>query len=74
MVSTRLRNNTVELVQISVKVEHWSKSILNRKVKLKKKNALLTATHSIISVYLGSMTIVLKFPFTRAASAKGLHK
>lgn len=34
----------------------------------------LTATHSMISVYFGCMTIVLKFPLTRAASTKGLHR
>ena len=38
------------------------------------KDSLLTATHSMISVYFGSITIVLKFPFTSAASAKGLHR
>lgn len=38
------------------------------------KYALLTATHSIISTYLGSMTIVLKLPLTRAASANGLQR
>ncbi len=27
-----------------------------------------------MSTYFGSITIVLKFPFTRAESAKGLHK
>jgi len=37
-------------------------------------HALLTATHSMISVYFGKITIVLKFPFTSAASAKGLHR
>lgn len=37
-------------------------------------NALLTATHSMISTYFGSITIVLKFPFTRAASTNGLHR
>lgn len=35
---------------------------------------LLTATHSVTSTYLGSMAMVLKFPFTRAASTKGLHR
>ena len=28
----------------------------------------------MISVYFGCMTIVLKFPFTSAASTKGLHR
>lgn len=28
----------------------------------------------MMSVYLGCMTMVLKLPFTRAASTKGLHK
>jgi hypothetical protein len=36
--------------------------------------ALFTATHSITSTYLGSITIVLKFPFTNAASTNGRHK
>ena len=40
----------------------------------KKRNILLTATHSIISTYFGSMTIVLKFPLTKAASTKGLQR
>ena len=34
----------------------------------------MTATHSIISTYFGSITIVLKLPFTRAASTKGLQR
>lgn len=34
----------------------------------------MTATHSITSTYFGSITMVLKFPLTRAASAKGLHR
>lgn len=38
------------------------------------RHSLLTATHSIISVYFGCITIVLKFPLTSAASTKGLHK
>jgi hypothetical protein len=37
-------------------------------------DALLTATHSIMSTYLGSMTMVLKLPLTSAASTNGLHK
>lgn len=37
-------------------------------------HVLLTATHSIMSTYLGSITIVLKLPFTRAASANGLDR
>lgn len=32
------------------------------------------ATHSIISTYFGSITIVLKFPLTSAASTKGLER
>ncbi len=36
--------------------------------------ALFTATHSITSTYLGSITMVLKFPFTNAASTNGRHK
>jgi len=32
------------------------------------------ATHSIISTYFGSITIVLKFPFTSAASTKGRER
>lgn len=35
---------------------------------------LFTATHSMISTYFGSMTIVLKLPLTRAASTNGLHR
>lgn len=35
---------------------------------------MFTATHSVMSTYFGSITMVLKFPFTRAESAKGLHK
>jgi hypothetical protein len=37
-------------------------------------HVLLTATHSMMSTYLGSITIVLKLPFTRAASANGLDR
>lgn len=37
-------------------------------------HALFTATHSMMSTYFGSMTIVLKFPFTSAASTKGLER
>jgi len=36
--------------------------------------SLLTATHSMISTYLGNITIVLKLPLTRADSKNGLHK
>jgi len=32
------------------------------------------ATHSIISTYFGSITIVLKLPLTRAASTNGLER
>jgi len=32
------------------------------------------ATHSIISTYFGSITIVLKFPLTNAASTNGLER
>ena len=39
-----------------------------------KRYVLLTATHSITSTYFGNTTIVLKFPFTRAASTKGLQR
>ncbi len=35
---------------------------------------LFTATHSIISTYFGSMTIVLNWPFTSVASTKGLAR
>ncbi len=35
---------------------------------------LFTATHSMISTYFGSMTIVLKLPLTSAASTNGLHR
>ena len=35
------------------------------------KNLLLTATQSMMSTYFGKITIVLKFPLTSAASAKG---
>lgn len=38
------------------------------------RDILFTATHSMISTYFGSMTIVLKLPLTRAASTNGLHK
>ena len=34
----------------------------------------MTATHSMTSTYFGNITIVLKFPFTRAASTNGLHR
>ena len=37
-------------------------------------NALFTATHSMISTYFGSITMVLKLPFTRAASTNGLQR
>lgn len=36
--------------------------------------ALLIATHSMMSTYLGSITMVLRFPLTSAASIKGLHR
>jgi len=35
---------------------------------------MFTATHSMISTYFGSMTIVLKLPLTSAASTNGLHR
>lgn len=38
------------------------------------RDAPFTATHSMISTYFGSMTIVLKLPLTRAASTNGLHR
>lgn len=41
---------------------------------VKARHALLTATHSIISTYFGCITIVLKLPFTSAASTKGLQR
>ena len=44
------------------------------RISLLTENVPLTATHSMTSTYLGSMTIVLKFPLTSAASEKGLHK
>jgi hypothetical protein len=37
-------------------------------------HALFMATHSMMSTYFGSMTIVLKFPFTSAASTNGLER
>ena len=37
-------------------------------------DALFTATHSMMSVYFGCMTMVLKFPLTNAASTNGLHR
>ena len=40
----------------------------------REEDTLLTATHSMISTYFGSMTIVLKLPLTSAASTKGLHR
>jgi hypothetical protein len=35
---------------------------------------MFMATHSIISTYFGSITIVLKFPLTKAASTNGLER
>jgi hypothetical protein len=37
-------------------------------------NAPLAATHSMMSTYFSSITIILKFPFTRATSMNGLHR
>lgn len=45
-----------------------------RKSKQEILYGLLTATHSITSTCLGNITMVLKFPLTKAASTNGLHK
>jgi hypothetical protein len=37
-------------------------------------HVLFTATHSMMSTYFGSITMVLKLPLTKAASTKGLHR
>lgn len=37
-------------------------------------SVLLIATHSMMSTYLGSITMVLRLPLTSAASTKGLHR
>jgi hypothetical protein len=42
--------------------------------KIRCRCLLFTATHSMMSTYFGSITIVLKLPLTRADSTKGLHK
>jgi hypothetical protein len=41
---------------------------------MQKMHILFTATHSMISTYFGNITIVLKLPFTRAASTNGLQR
>jgi len=35
---------------------------------------MFTATHSLMSTYFGSITMVLKLPLTRAASTNGLQR
>jgi len=51
--------------EIGYQKTHW---------QIRRKCLLFTATHSMISTYFGSITIVLKLPLTRADSTKGLHK
>ena len=73
-----LGNYSVELVKIGIKVENFCsvKNACQRQAVTlgSESNLLLTATHSMISTYFGSITIVLKFPLTSAASAKGEHR
>lgn len=61
-----------------VRYEEYEKSEDNQPLSRPKKriidHSLFTATHSMISTYFGSITIVLKFPLTSAASAKGRDK
>lgn len=72
------------MIQVLVEFENWQvgtgiqwenhfmvRTGVNRTMV---EDAPLTATHSITSAYLGSITIVLKLPFTSAASTKGLHR
>ena len=77
--------NSIEHVKVLKEVENCDYRTKANKIKFRKsgmrcckrwkgEDTLLTATHSIISTYFGSMTIVLKLPLTSAASTKGLHR
>ena len=68
-----LRQHAVEQVQVLVEIKDWA-ARQRRGEGRQTRHALFTATHSMMSVYFGCMTIVLKLPFTSAASTKGLHK
>lgn len=76
------RDNSIKHIQILEEVKdcdflfYGSVCVRESSVKCARRtrNILFTATHSMISTYFGSMTIVLKLPLTRAASTNGLHK
>lgn len=67
---------TVEFIQIRIEVKYCGINVSISSLVTQGNGwyVLLTATHSMISTYLGSMTIVLKLPFTSADSTKGLHR
>jgi hypothetical protein len=75
-----LCNNTIKLVQVGIKVEDCEQEIRTVGVTWTQggvrgeEHVLFMATHSIISTYFGSITIVLKFPLTSAASTNGLER
>ena len=76
MLGAALGNDTIELVQIRVEIEDFQRMVQVKRLTLPRWeiNVLLTATHSMMSTYFGNITIVLKFPFTRAASTNGRHR
>ena len=72
-----LGEDTIKLVQVLVEVEDCARRAYFGYKGMhcrEKVYAPLTATHSMTSAYFGSMTMVLKLPFTSAASTKGLHR
>jgi hypothetical protein len=74
--------NSIEHVKVLKEVENCEVHTKKQKSSQQRgavcwkgeEDTLFTATHSIISTYFGSMTIVLKLPLTSAASTNGLHR
>ena len=73
LLCTHVRDDPIELVQIRIEVKDCDISAPPSNMK-GCTDSPFTATHSMISTYLGNITMVLKLPFTSAASTKGLHK
>ena len=69
-----LCDNSVEQIQVVVKIENCFQIDWYVTATSTLAHSLFEATHSITSTYFGSMTIVLKFPLTSAASTNGLHR
>lgn len=75
MLRTTLGKHTIKFVQIRKEIIYYPPSIsLTHQHKKSKTTQLFTATHSMISTYLGNTTIVLKLPFTSALLTNGLQR